>query len=186
MCRRFAIAIVVFVASVAAYAQAFEQVGPRTIIQDNRWGPYTVETTPGFFDIEEANRRAWVAGWLTDPYLRNIVPRMSETLDVEISADGKLTVAWDGRSEFLSGAYVALLDKSKKEVFRHRFEKLPISLTKELPKEAAFYRLVLTYVNGAVSSFTGPLPTVAKASTEESKTETKATKPKDETGLRGP
>lgn len=168
-----------------AHAQAFEPVGPNTIIQDNRWGPYTVDIVPGPFDLDEANRRAIAAGWLSDPYLRNIVPRMSETLDVEVSADGKLTIVWDGRSEFLSGAYVVLLDKSKKEVLRHRFEKLPISFSKEPPKDAAHYRLVLTYVNGAVSTFTGPILAPAKASAEE-KTPGKTPVVKDTSGLRGP
>ncbi len=168
-----------------AHGQAFEPVGPNTIIQDNRWGPYTVDIVPGPFDLEEANRRAIAAGWLSDPYLRNIVPRMSETLDVEVAADGKLSIVWDGRSEFLSGAYVALLDKSKKEVLRHRFEKLPISFSKEPPKEAAYYRLVLTYVNGAVSTFSGPILVPAKSGTEEKAT-SKPPAVKDNTGLLGP
>ncbi|GMV37557.1 MAG: hypothetical protein AMXMBFR61_20650 [Fimbriimonadales bacterium] len=185
MIRGMTLPGMLFVCLVAAYGQAFEPVGPNTIIQDNRWGPYTVDIVPGPFDLEEANRRALAAGWLSDPYLRNIVPRMSETLDVEISADGKLTIAWDGRSEFLSGAYVALLDKSKKEVLRHRFEKLPISYSKEPPKEAAYYRLVLTYVNGAVSTFTGPIQVPAKSATEE-KTPAKQPTVKDTTGLLGP
>lgn len=114
-------------------------------------------------------------------YPVNVVPKGDEAFNVEATKEGKLQISWVGRTEFVSGAYVAFLDKGKKELTRHRFESLPISLSTETPKDTKYYRLVMTYVNGTVTTFTAPLP----ATPVEEKKEEKP-KPKDTTGLGGP
>ena len=116
----------------------------------------------------------------------NVVPRESETLTAEMGKDGQLQVSWTGSTDFVSGAYVAILDKSKGELVRQRFEKPPISFTKEPPKGAVYYRVVVTYVNGAVSSTTGPIPP-APAKPAAKKPAAKKPAPSGEsTGLTGP
>jgi hypothetical protein len=117
--------------------------------------------------------------------LSNIVPRNSESFDVDVLKDGQVRISWAGNSDFLNGAFIAFLDKSKKEIWRYRFEQLPLSLTKAPPKEAKYYRMVLTYVNGAVTSMVGPIP-AAEEKKPEVKPVDKPTETKPNNGLGGP
>jgi hypothetical protein len=167
--------------TVCAVAPVYAQLpsGPIVDTSMGEWwlGPVRIQ---GAFDSREAALRALFGFVWNDPTLANIVPRGDETLTVEAGKDGKLEIAWTGRTEFLSGAYVTLLDKSKKELKRHRFDTPPISFSEKPPEGARYYRLVLTYVNGAVTSFTAPLPAPAE------EPEKKETKKADDSGLGGP
>jgi hypothetical protein len=121
---------------------------------------------------------------------RNIVPRESESLSAEILKDGSLQVSWSGPTDFVSGAYIAILDKNKGELLRQRFEAPPVTLTKAPPKGAAYYRVVITYVNGSATNVTSPIPAPVEKSDKDKKVgqkDAKADPPKaDQSGLSGP
>lgn len=180
---RMLCSILMVAGAIAVPAQYIQRLVPPTYIMDNLRGEQ-FRTNPQIGRPLYVNPANTFGGDWRDPAYgtSNLVPKSNESFEISMSGT-KLQVAWIGNSDFLSGAYVAILDKAKKELSRQRFETMPITYSVDIPKGGKWVRLVMTYVNGSVTSLTSPIPAPEPA---PAKSEPDKPAPKDTNGLGGP
>lgn len=96
------------------------------------------------------------------------IPRTSDSIEARLEDDNMLWVAWQGASRAVIRIQVDILDKDRKSIAQKTIMQLPTETRIRLEKQAAYYRVLVQYINGTVTVVTSPL---GERKTEEKKAE---------------
>jgi hypothetical protein len=90
-------------------------------------------------------------------YRSNAIPRTNDAISAVRQAGNRIQISWQGTPGLVQNITFSLLDQNRRPINQQLITSLPARATFTRTKNAAFYQVVVQYVNGTTTSVTSPL-----------------------------
>jgi hypothetical protein len=86
-----------------------------------------------------------------------VLPRSSDAIEVQRETNNRMRIVWSGDTSLVSRITFSLLDANRQPILRRTITRLPAEARFARSSSAAYYQVVIEYVNGTTRTLTSAL-----------------------------
>jgi len=128
--------------------------------------PYTYYGSPGYGYqnpalaggyYQEANPYVADGRFANAGMAPNMLPRTSDTIEARRESNNTIWIGWQGDTRLVNRISFALLDKNHRQITQRVRTSPPAQIRFTRIKDAAYYRVIVEYANGATNTVISPI-----------------------------